>query len=254
MTVKERIKKIPGIMKLRGIQLTFRAPLYVRMKSRKDLKQYKNKYRGQRCFIIGNGPSLTMEDLTKLKDEYTFAANGIYLSFDKTEWRPTFYCIQDLHVLLNMDIDKLNEGLKSAKASFIRMQFYKNMRANNINIEKCIYIPITNTWRKREGTLFTEKADKFLYDALNVTYMSMQLAAYMGFSRIYLIGVDNVYPYNRGKDGQIVEVDSKLKSHFYDGMKGAFLKDVKGGYREYANASYLEGKWCISILQCYKRR
>ena len=40
-------------------------------KSAKSLKLFKNKYKGKRCFIIGNGPSLKKEDLEKLKDEIT---------------------------------------------------------------------------------------------------------------------------------------------------------------------------------------
>ncbi len=38
-----------------------------------------NIHHGQRCFIIGNGPSLQRTDLTKLKDEFTFGMNRIYL-------------------------------------------------------------------------------------------------------------------------------------------------------------------------------
>ena len=43
-----------------------------------EIKVFKNKHDGQRCFIIGNGPSLTAEDLNLLKNEVTFAANRIY--------------------------------------------------------------------------------------------------------------------------------------------------------------------------------
>ena len=66
--------------------------------TRKNLEQCKNKYKGKRCFIIGNGPSLTKEDLEKLKGEYTFASNKIYKLFDKTSWRPDFYAIFDENV------------------------------------------------------------------------------------------------------------------------------------------------------------
>ena len=42
-----------------------------RRDSIKNLKQLKNIHVGERCFIIGNGPSLKKTDLSKLKDEYT---------------------------------------------------------------------------------------------------------------------------------------------------------------------------------------
>ena len=67
----------------------------------KQLVKYKSKYVGQRCFFIGNGPSLQVEDLTKLHEasEITFAFNRIYNIFDQTPWRPTFYVSQDEKML-----------------------------------------------------------------------------------------------------------------------------------------------------------
>ena len=45
------------------------------------LAELKDKYQGQRAFIIGNGPSLKITDLSKLKEEFTFGLNRIYLMF-----------------------------------------------------------------------------------------------------------------------------------------------------------------------------
>ncbi len=45
------------------------------------LRKLYNIHSGKRCFIIGNGPSLKSEDLDKLRDEISFASNGIYLIF-----------------------------------------------------------------------------------------------------------------------------------------------------------------------------
>ena len=59
------------------------------------LKEFENKYNGERCFIIATGPSLTIDDLEKLKDEYTFGVNSIIKLFDETDFRPDFYGIQD---------------------------------------------------------------------------------------------------------------------------------------------------------------
>ena len=55
----------------------------------------RNQYSGQRGFIIGNGPSLRVEDLDSLQGEITIASNKIYMIFPKTPWRPTFYTIAD---------------------------------------------------------------------------------------------------------------------------------------------------------------
>jgi uncharacterized Rossmann fold enzyme len=87
------------------------------IKYSKKLKSFKDIHKGKRCFIIGNGPSLKMEDLDKLKNEYTFAANKIYLAFEETDWRPTYYCIQDLKLFLR-DFESIIQKVE-AKVKFI---------------------------------------------------------------------------------------------------------------------------------------
>lgn len=71
---------------------------YLRSPDSWYLKTLKGIHAGKRCFIIGNGPSLCAEDLDKLKDEYTFAANRIYEIFYLTEWRPTYYFVVDVPI------------------------------------------------------------------------------------------------------------------------------------------------------------
>ena len=48
-----------------------------------SLKMYKDIHKGERCFIIATGPSLTMEDLEALKSEYTFGMNSICIFVNK---------------------------------------------------------------------------------------------------------------------------------------------------------------------------
>src|SRR5512135_3468908 len=47
------------------------------------LAEWKDRCKGQRAFIIGNGPSLNQTDLSKLKGQFTFGLNRIYLMFPK---------------------------------------------------------------------------------------------------------------------------------------------------------------------------
>lgn len=76
------------------------------------IQKYKNFYDGQRCFIIGNGPSLTISDLEKLKacGEVSIASNSIYNLFSKTEWRPTIYTVHDFQ-----EIKKTRDKISSVK-------------------------------------------------------------------------------------------------------------------------------------------
>ena len=72
----------------------------------KNLSKFHNIHKGERCFIVGTGPSLRMEDVDMLKGEYTFAVNSCLTMYDKTEWRGTYYGIVDSHAVAIMG-DKL---------------------------------------------------------------------------------------------------------------------------------------------------
>ncbi|MGN0521370.1 MAG: 6-hydroxymethylpterin diphosphokinase MptE-like protein [Eubacterium sp.] len=164
---------------------------YIQLKYSHKLKKVKNKYKGKRCFIIGNGPSLVKEDLDRLKDEYCFAANMIYHSFDDTVWRPTFYNVADIQ-LLEAHIDEIKNLHPIYTNGFFivnRMSIIpKEMLSNPKNFfyyDK--YIEYT------DDPEFSEDAASFIANGYTVTYSSIQLAVYMGFSEIYLLGVDHNY-------------------------------------------------------------
>ena len=81
------------------------------LRGQKRLKKYKGIHCGERCFIIGNGPSLSPQDLEMLRDEICFAANRIYDIYAQTTWRPTYYGIQDLFVLREISQEVENEEM-----------------------------------------------------------------------------------------------------------------------------------------------
>ena len=62
------------------------------------LQQLKNRYSGKRCFIIGSGPSMKIEYLDRLQNEFTFSANQIFKIFNQTNWCPTLYVKADIKI------------------------------------------------------------------------------------------------------------------------------------------------------------
>jgi len=75
-----------------------------------SIEELHNMFIGERCFIIGNGPSLNETDLKKLKTEYTIGLNRIYLNFEKMGFQTTFLCATNPNVIRQFcnDIDLLN--------------------------------------------------------------------------------------------------------------------------------------------------
>lgn len=179
------------------------------IKSHKILKRYKNKFQGQRCFIIGNGPSLNVEDLEKLKGEVTFASNRIYKIFEETEWRPTFWLVFD-EAVGKSDGFKENINKYSCEMKFFRQEgFWVNRFFCG---PKCL---IHSWWGRRylDNPQFSLNIEKGVFTIATVTYTMFQVARYMGFTEIYLLGVDHKYQFNIKKDGSISKDDS-VKSYF----------------------------------------
>ena len=79
---------------------------YKKYRDTRSIKKFKNKYNGQTCFVIGNGPSMRFADLDRIHalGIASFACNKIYLGFQETQWRPTFYFISDSKIIKDVNI------------------------------------------------------------------------------------------------------------------------------------------------------
>jgi len=163
----------------------------------------KNKYEGQRCFIIGNGPSLTPEILDRLIDERTFAVNRIAKIFDRTEWRPTFYVGVTDAIFDGRHRGDILEGIRSSDTA-ICWGRYREIPATH-SIKHIIYVNCSHDEDARSDQAkdewwsddVAERLDKF---GVSV-FPALQLAVYFGFTTIYLIGCDGNYtPPSNGKD------------------------------------------------------
>lgn len=153
-----------------------------------ELRKLHNKYSDKRCFIIGNGPSLTVEDLERLNDEITIASHGIYYIFDKTSWRPTFYCAQD-SLLINERYNIIKEKCSKSKRIFglVKNRKYPSFCKDDLGIR----LVVENF--ENELPKFSTDAENGFFEGWTVTYFNLQLAVYMGFKEIYLLGIDHFY-------------------------------------------------------------
>jgi hypothetical protein len=69
----------------------------LRRASIRKLGELKDLHRGQRCFIIGNGPSLKQTNLSRLREERTIGMNRFYLAFPELGFTTTYFlCVNSL--------------------------------------------------------------------------------------------------------------------------------------------------------------
>ena len=144
----------------------------------------------KRCFIIGNGPSLKAEDLDKIKDEFSIASNRIYLIFNQTDWRPNIFTATDKK-LIQISVPEMSE----LKAELKVLGVAKPSKAFPVDGAICIEtVANANDWL-HTGKLppFSDDASQCVYHGMSVTYLNIQLAVYLGFKEIYLIGMDHQY-------------------------------------------------------------
>ena len=157
------------------------------------LNEYKDKYKGKRIFITCTGPSLTIEDLEKLKNEYVFGMNSICLIHDKTKWKPDFYGIQDEYVYERVKDVLLttDNGVVFAPYSFMKKY---GTPSNWLYWPMCgAYHYYELIYGPRFFTKFFPNSYVRVYDGYSITYSILQLVMYMGFDEIYLVGADCSY-------------------------------------------------------------
>lgn len=182
---------------------------YEKTKYSKSLKQFKNIHNGGTCFIIGNGPSLKAEDLENLYKKHipTFGFNRIYLMFDNTNWRPSYYVSQDEKMLGNCK-DKVNH--MNLKYKFIPLyhKFFHDICIDNAYYFNMLY-------SSNDYPLFSEDICKGIGASTTVACSAIQIAVYMGFKKIYLIGVDHSFSTYKNDKGEIIN-DEMVRDYFSD--------------------------------------
>jgi hypothetical protein len=152
-----------------------------------ELRALRDSGRGRRCFIIGNGPSLARTDLDPLAGEVSFAVNGIFLKFDELDFRPTYYVVED--GLVARDRAGVINGLGG-----MRKLFPKYLKPWLHPDPYTTYMNVILDYRDYRGfPEFSTNAARALWVGGTVTYINLQLAFYMGFDPVILIGVDCDY-------------------------------------------------------------
>lgn len=169
-------------------------------KKYRDILAMKNKYLGERCFIICTGPSLTISDLELIKDEYTFGMNSICLLSDKTDFRPTFYGCNDLGVYRKLKKEIINYCSDKVEV-FVSDRLKRNdtiLDEWHVFPENVAYHTYDRWFRQDFWCKFSMDCYKVVYGMHSITHSLIELAVYMGFKEIYLLGADCSFP--KGKE------------------------------------------------------
>lgn len=199
--------------------------LLMRFEYRRFEYLFKDKHKKERCFIIGNAPSLRASDLDMLRNEITFGSNQCYLMFDKTDWRPSYYSIAD-PLMLKRLYDDIRLSIKCP--IFYVCNSIMEMNTFQLDHAYFYWLNYDVDWNPNIDAkpLFSENPS-LTYWGASVTYDIFQLAVYMGFKEIYLLGIDYSYAVSVNKCGEIQFNSNQARDHFTNEyMKPTFLAET----------------------------
>jgi hypothetical protein len=208
-----------------------------------DIKEfYVQKAKG-RCFILGNGPSLNKINIDRLRSEVSFGVNSIFLMTRTNGFRPTYYVVEDNLVFTEnqKDINSYDGVTK-----LLPKQYAEKLDCRD---ECFVFDMDTSFYNKRDPSLYAvpqfnvTSAPRF-YCGQSVTYLNMQLAYYMGFAEVILVGMDFSYqkPSSHQQNGNHIHSQGDDPNHFHKDYFGAgkTWKDPRLGrvLRSYMRAKF----------------
>jgi len=175
-----------------------------RRESIRRLAALKDIHKGQRAFIIGNGPSLRQTDLSKLRNEFTFGMNRIYLLFPELGFTTTYFAsINELVIEQFAD-----EILALPMPTFLAWRSHLHFPSNL----PIAHLP-TFLYTSYTGPRFSKTVTGRVWEGATVTNVALQLAFHMGFEKVILIGVDHNFT-SKGDANKTVVSQGDDLNHF----------------------------------------
>lgn len=201
MGIKKIIKKIIGVNRI----VNYRTKQ--RFKQENEFKralapneEFHNKYKGKRCFVLGNGPSLKTIDFFKLKDEYTFTVNQLARNPRFDDLKTNFHMwaderFFDLDANKPGDMELLSVMRSVASSENHPVVFYKyaaHKMVEKFKLDSDLDIRYYEEAAFDRSMIDNWNADftKLVYGFSTVVHYIICLAIYMGFEEIILLGCD----------------------------------------------------------------
>jgi hypothetical protein len=168
-------------------------------RNQERLAALRGRHRGERCFLMANGPGLVKLDLAPLAQETTFSLNRAYTAFDTFGFLPTYFSVLN-DLLLEQFRDDIN-GLPMPKFLSWRRRALFSDRDDIYFLRTLFSLEDHFQTDVREGVC----------SGATVTFTTLQLAYHMGFSEVVIVGLDHNYA-QQGTPNEVVK--DQDRSHF----------------------------------------
>lgn len=196
------------------------------------LSQLRDRHLGETAVIIGNGPSLNQTPLEKLAGTPTFGVNGIFYAQDRLSEPITYYVVEDTSVFRE-NTDRIKSF--TADWKLFPTIYRPDFDDDEVDDRTVFFRMNAGFYGRRTGSVchprFSVDPRQRVFCGQSVTIINLQLAYWMGFRRVVLIGMDFTYtiPDDVEREGDLITSRSDDVNHFHKDYfgKGKSWKDPK---------------------------
>lgn len=180
------------------------------------LAALRNKYSGQACTVICNGPSLKEIPPELVRKTISIGCNGIYKKFDDWGFSTDFLVFEDVEQfeIRAPDLSSVHGPLKMA-AIYNAYALSNTQDWLFFNAPRCV----GNGYYWLPEDIYPQFSEDFasvVHLGSTVTYIMLQLAFHLGCNPVYIIGLDHNY----GKFPEIFPPGKiKITNEIYDLVK-----------------------------------
>lgn len=198
-------------------------------------RAFLGRHSGQRCFVIGTGPSLKRLDLGPLGNDITFGMNTFWQHPVVEQWQPTYFCLGD--PVFQQQTDEMDQFFDNLTSRVPRSTFFVPLLgyepySQRLSQGRTFYYDMFRTWPRLDDLDLTRQIPVFG----TVAQLCLMLAIYMGCSPIYLLGLDHDWLAQPG-----------ILSHFHNGYGGMAASPDRRSQPE-APESYRFKMQCLLFL------
>jgi hypothetical protein len=232
---------LPARREARRMREAERVPLGLAQANR----EFRERHRGERCFILCNGPSVNEQNLRMLRGETVFSVSNGYHHPDYREFQPRYHVVPQITYgkVTRTDViawfREMDAGIGSATL-FLASSEQSLVRESALFAGRDVrYVYLRDAFADHPGDEVIDIAAPTAR-VQSVAILALMIALYMGFKEIYLLGTEHdhfrtgryEYFYTPtamlGKDKD-VERDGRVTTPLHDDFRG--LAELWSQYR-----------------------
>lgn len=189
-----------------------------------EMKSLKNSRSGRRVLVLGNGPSIQKLNSGALKDciDEIIVVNDFYKMDLANQIRPSFYVLSDpdsfdsLHPKYANVAQDLRNYIQQ-NDSYVVAPHTKSQSKFLLSIDKVIYFDDRELRPQRKISPLKPRG----YCSVTL-YKALSLAIHLGYSEIYILGLDNTefINYRTDAENRLWNGDYEVTSLFPSGWEG----------------------------------